>query len=81
MPGLFSRDELQETAVRSPLDEAGRAVLGALRWSGGAALSLGALLLLSGLTSYATVITAAGMTMAVWVALAAVVGLMRGLSA
>jgi len=81
MSGVFSEDEYREAVGRSPLDEAGRAALGGLRWSGAAALIFAVILLASGLQSYAAVIALAGVGMAVWVAIAAFVGLMRGLAA
>ena len=81
MSGALSEDEFPVAAGRSPLDDAGRAALAGLRWSGGVALIFATILLLSGLQSYTAVIPLAGMIMAVWVAIAAFVGLMRGLSA
>jgi hypothetical protein len=81
MSGVFSDDEFYGAAGRSPLDEAGRAALGGLRWSGAVALTFGSLLLFTGLRSFPAVITLAGLLMAVWVTVAAFIGLMRGLSA
>jgi hypothetical protein len=80
MSGAYSEDEIYDAVSRSPLDEAGRAALVAVRWSGAAALAFGSLLLYSGLRSFPAVIALAGLLMAVWIAIAAFVGLMRGLS-
>ena len=81
MSGAFPRTNSLWPPGRLRFDEAGRAALGGLKWSGAVALIFGTLLLLSGLQSYTAVIALAGMIMAVWVAIAAFVGLMRGLSA
>jgi len=81
MSGVFSEDEFHGAVGRSPLDEAGRAALGGLKWSGGTALTFGSLMLFTGLRSFPAVIALAGILMAIWVAIAAFIGLMRGLSA
>jgi len=81
MSGVSSEDEVCGVVGNSPLGEAGRAALGGLRWSGAAALVVGPLMLFTGWQSFPAVITLAGLLMAVWMAIAAFVGLMRGLSA
>jgi hypothetical protein len=81
MPSTYPENDLREAVGGSPLDQAGRAALGGMRWSGAAALLCGALLLVSGLQTFPAVIALAGILMAVWVAIAAFIGLMRGLAA